>query len=587
MHRPRLTRQIWLTFTVLQLLALCALAWGADEGLHNMALGETERRLFPHAKAAADEINEDKWPLVTGSLDGFCKRHSSSSGARVTVVLPSGVVVGDSHFPTSELENAFDRPEIREALAVGYGVDEREGMNGAGDNLYLAVQVLRGDETLAIVRVAESLSYLDSPLNELRRKGVFIFLMSALSLSVMSWILSCWLTRPLQALGKMALDMAEGGNPGLAGSGDAQEFHQISKGLVGMRAMVEEQLAASRSRSEELEAVLSSMREGLVALDTRLKILRLNPAAMQMLGCDTHAVGRAFPEVCRNAALLSLASRSMSVKDGAEEDIPAAEDSVWRVQGHPLTGLGGDAMGVLLILQDVTRLRNLETMRRDFAANVSHELRTPVTAIRGFAETLMGGGVTPEESSKFLEIIHRQSTRLQRIIEDLLALARLEKDEEGAGVELERGSADAVAASALSNAQVAAARKGVKLAGSTSTGLVCRMNAPLLEQALGNLLDNAIVYSPEGSQINLEVKSQGPFVEFRVIDRGPGIAEEHLSRLFERFYRVDKARSRHSGGTGLGLAIVKHIARVHGGEAGVESALGQGSAFWLRVPAIL
>lgn len=579
-----LTRKIWLAFTALQLSALVALAWAAEAGLHRLAIGEVERRLAPYARMLASELAGGDWPLVDGALNEFCKRHSGITGARVTVILPDGRVIGDSHFKVEELDNAASRPEVASALSGGQGVDVRGGHMGSGDTMHLAVCVAHGRGTLAAVRLAESLTYLDRPLGELQRQGLLILAAASVVIMVLGWFLASSLTKPLGILGKAAGDLARGGDPGPLGFGETREFHQISRGLEGMRAQVEEQIAAVRTQGEELEAVLSSMREGLVALDTRQKVLRLNPAASAMLGCGPEAVGRGFSEVCRNAALITLASRSMAVTEGAENDVETGDGRIWRVQGHPLTGLGGEAMGALLILQDVTRLRNLETMRRDFAANVSHELRTPVTAIRGFAETLMGSEVTPEESKHFLDIIHRQSTRLQRIIEDLLALARLEKDEEGTGVDLEQGQADAVAASALSNAQAAAARKKVTLAASATTGLRIRMNAPLLEQALGNLLDNAIAYSPEGGLVRLDVRQHEPFVEFRVIDRGPGIAAEHLPRLFERFYRVDKARSRQSGGTGLGLAIVKHIARVHAGEAGVESTEGEGSEFWVRIP---
>jgi two-component system phosphate regulon sensor histidine kinase PhoR len=257
-----------------------------------------------------------------------------------------------------------------------------------------------------------------------------------------------------------------------------------------------------------------------------------------------------------------------------------------QAHGAPLRDASGKEIGVLVVLNDMTRLLRLENIRRDFVANVSHELKTPITAIKGSVETLLGGAIEESDSApRFLEIIARQADRLNAIIEDLLALSRIEQEEEKSGIHLDPVAVRDVIQSALLSCQVRAQDKQVRLAVDCSGELQCPANAPLLEQALVNLVDNAITYSSEGGEVRIAARAAANGLEITVRDFGCGIAREHLPRLFERFYRVDKARSRKQGGTGLGLAIVKHIIQAHGGQVRVDSAPGEGSLFTISLPA--
>jgi two-component system, OmpR family, phosphate regulon sensor histidine kinase PhoR len=255
--------------------------------------------------------------------------------------------------------------------------------------------------------------------------------------------------------------------------------------------------------------------------------------------------------------------------------------------GTPLRARDGQPLGVLVVLNDVTRLRRLESVRRDFVANVSHELRTPITSIKGFVETLLDGGEhSAEDVRRFHEIILKHANRLNGIIEDLLKLSRIEQEQEQGVLEREDVAVPELLDGLAQLYATAAATRGIRLEHTAPEGLRVMANAALLDQALGNLVDNAIKYSPSGTCVRLTAAATpAGGVEFRVADQGPGIEVLHVPRLFERFYRVDKARSRQVGGTGLGLAIVKHIAIAHGGEVGVESRVGEGSIFWLRLPA--
>ena len=263
-----------------------------------------------------------------------------------------------------------------------------------------------------------------------------------------------------------------------------------------------------------------------------------------------------------------------------------ARDRVLQANGTALRDPAGRGIGAVIVLNDVSRLRQLENMRRDFAANVSHELKTPIASIKGFVETLLDGAMhNPDDAERFLRIIARQADRLNAIIEDLLSLSRIEKEGEAADIVLQAAALQETLTAAIHNVEGKAAERGIAIQLSGEPNLEAKINAPLLEQAVTNLLDNAIKYSEAESRVELNVSARGGEILIEVCDRGCGIAEEHLSRLFERFYRVDRARSRKLGGTGLGLAIVKHIVLAHRGQVAVESTPEVGSIFTIHLPA--
>lgn len=350
-----------------------------------------------------------------------------------------------------------------------------------------------------------------------------------------------------------------------------------------------ERLAALERQRNEQAAVLASMVEGVIALDAEQRVINLNPAAARLLGVSLDkALNRPLAELVRNADLQKLAADAAAARQPVEGDITLfnGKDRHLQVHATRLRDAGGRGLGALVVLNDVTRLRRLEDVRRDFVANVSHELKTPITSIKGFVETLQDGALKNEdEARRFLDIMARQADRLNAIIEDLLQLSRIEEEADQQAIRIENQELGPTLRSAMECCQHKADARQMAVELVCEPGLRARFNAPLLEQAVINLLDNAIKYSPPGSPVRIEAGLEGGETAIRVRDRGPGIPAEHQPRLFERFYRVDKARSRQMGGTGLGLAIVKHIAQAHGGSVSVESAPGQGSVFSLRLPA--
>jgi two-component system phosphate regulon sensor histidine kinase PhoR len=331
------------------------------------------------------------------------------------------------------------------------------------------------------------------------------------------------------------------------------------------------------------------MIEAVLAVDPQRRVITMNQAAATLLAIPVgQALGNRIEQVVRLGGILEFIQRALDSSTPVVENLQIyAEEGerYLRAHGTRLLDGRGEDLGALVVLYDITRLHKLEIVRKEFAANVSHELKTPITSIKGFVETLLDGKLTDkEETSRFLKIIAQQTERLNAIVEDLLSLARLEQSIEREEITISRNNLYPVLEAAVSACTKEAESKGIVLQLECSEGLQGDLNPQLLEQAVVNLVDNAIKYSESQSEISITAKLQGRDIEVSVADQGCGIEEQYLPRLFERFYRVDKARSRALGGTGLGLAIVKHIALSLKGNVSVESRLGEGSTFFIRIP---
>ncbi|MBI4667096.1 MAG: PAS domain-containing protein [Nitrospinae bacterium] len=345
---------------------------------------------------------------------------------------------------------------------------------------------------------------------------------------------------------------------------------------------VQKELEAEIQRSE---AILSCMKEGILAIDGAGEVLKLNRKARQMLNITGAKVeGAPISFVCGQGELLAFVAEGLAARDNSEREIKLSGPSpiIAMATRSPMFGSGGEYIGMVVALNDITQLRRLENVRRDFASNVSHELRTPITSIRGFVETLLNGAITePDAARRFLEIINRHASRLSSIIEDLLTLSSLEK---GEAIELARQPMLTIVQKAMDGMAEKAEEKHIKMKILCEQGIDVLVNGPLLETAISNLIDNAINYSEEGTTVSVSAERAGEMVSIHVRDEGPGIEKQHLDRIFERFYRVDAARSRKAGGTGLGLSIVKHVVLAHRGNVTVESVPGKGSVFSIHIP---
>jgi two-component system phosphate regulon sensor histidine kinase PhoR len=413
-------------------------------------------------------------------------------------------------------------------------------------------------------------------------------LIGVLCCAGLSLVLSRRMSRPLDEIEAGAERFAGGDLGHRLRTTDAREMGALAETMNRMAEQLDERIQTVLRQQNEREAMLSSMEEGVLAIDNEGTILSLNKACATLLHEEPARLqGRSIYEVIRKADLLrfiELALASAGPVEG-ELQIRGASDRWVSAHGTLLRDPQRGKIGVLIVLHDVTRLRHLEEVRRDFVANVSHELRTPITSIKGFLETLADGAFEDHQNApRFLQIMLRQVNRLDAIIGDLLTLSRIEKGTEGQLIEVAPEPIRAILLAAIEMCEKKAAAKPVRIELDCPEDLTAEINAALLEQAAVNLLDNAIKYSNPDGRIELSAAGEGADLVIRVKDCGCGIDEKHLPRLFERFYRVDKARSRELGGTGLGLAIVRHIALAHRGTVSVESKLGAGSTFCLRLP---
>jgi len=367
------------------------------------------------------------------------------------------------------------------------------------------------------------------------------------------------------------------------------EFAAVAESMNRMAAELDDKLRTLTRERNRREAVLESMVEGVLAVDPQGRVIAVNTAVARLLGVAADdVVGASIEEVVRNPELQGVVRAVLEGEQPVEADLTVevgAEERYLQAHGSLLQAEDGAVAGAVIVVNDVTRLRRLEAVRRDFVANVSHELKTPVTSIKGFAETLADGAIDdPATARRFLRIIAGQADRLNAIVEDLLSLSSLERAGDGRDVVVQETRLADVLTVAAEVCGIKAEAKRITIEVECPDDLVAEIDPPLVEQAMVNLLDNAIKYSPEGTTVTVSVTQTTHETVIAVSDEGVGIAREHLPRLFERFYRVDKARSRDLGGTGLGLSIVKHIAQVHGGTVSVESVVGRGSTFRLHLP---
>jgi len=413
--------------------------------------------------------------------------------------------------------------------------------------------------------------------------GVLICLAAALGLFI-----SRRISQPLQDMRRGAERFAAGDFYYRLTIPDTVELASLAITLNRMAAQLAEQIAVITQQRNEQEAILESMHEGVLALDTQERVITVNRAAEALLGVvATQAKGHIIQAVVRNVTLQRLVAAAMHSTESATADIVlrGSEERFLQATATALRDAQGQDIGVLVVLNDVTQLRHLENIRRDFVSNVSHELKTPITSIKGFVETLRDGAFDDREhAERFLGIIARHAERLHAIIEDLLALSRLEQGDESYDRPRSEASLIDVMQAAILDCAAKAEAQRVTVVPTCAAELRATVNAPLLEQAIVNLLENAITYSNPDSCVWVSARQDDDMLVIDVRDQGVGIPHDHLDRIFERFYRVDKARSRERGGTGLGLAIVKHIAQVHGGQVSVTSTVGQGSTFTLHIP---
>lgn len=580
--------QVGLAIMLLQAIVGLAFGGWAVAKLKQFHYQQTSRELLRLAPVVAEAFEALLPAAAPDRVDQLARRLGRSTGVRVTVIRPDGIVIGDSEHDAAVMDNHRFRPEVDQAVRLGSGSTVRFSQTLGTDMMYVAWAAGGTGDASGIVRVAVPLSAVDARLAGLIRVlGLAWVLSTACTLAVIYLI---WrnLSLTVSRLAGGARRFAAGDFQHRIIPPSSRELATVTDAFNQMAERLAAQIGRLDAQQNEQQAILQSMSNGVLALDAGQHVLSINRAGQRLLGVDGNAArGRLLAEVLRDPQLNRFVGEAMAGSKRAADDLVFAGQPPRSLQatGEPLVDAEGRVVGLLVILNDVTQLRRLESIRSDFAANVSHELQTPITAIKGYIETLLEDPeLDSDQSRQFLQIAGRNADRLAAIIEDLLELARLE--DPGAGQRLQRGDTPVaeLVGSVVGRLGPAAREKGLTFEVNVPADLTAPVNAQLIEHAVANLVSNAVKYSPPDTTITIGAAGIDGRFELTVADQGPGIAPEHLGRLFERFYRVDRARSRALGGTGLGLAIVKHVALVHGGRAEIESEVGRGSVFRIILP---
>jgi len=521
--------------------------------------------------------------------DSICDTLGVLTNTRITVMLPSGKVIGDSEKDPRKMDNHTDRPEMSEALNGKTGTSERFSATLDQNLMYLAVPVYDSTGIIGVVRTSLPMTGVEEELIEIRDNIIIAGVAVAILAALISLYVSRRLSRPLENLTEGADRFARGEFEPKIRTDGSSEVNLLANSMNRMAHELDNKIKDITNQRNLQEAILESMSEGVIAIDKNEKVIDINNAAAGFLHVDVEgSIGRKVHEVVRNTDLQNLVTDTLSARTARVREFVLHNESERFIEGHgtPLKDAEGNSIGALLVLNDVTRLKKLENIRKDFVANVSHELKTPITSIKGFVETLLDDNLDDiAETRRFLRIVGSHADRLDSIIEDLLSLSRIEQETERPSLSLQDATICDIVNSAVQVCELNAESRNVAILSDCDESLSANVNPPLLEQAIINLIDNAIKYSEENSSIWIAVTQEDDILRISVSDKGIGIAQEDIDRVFERFYRVDKARSRKLGGTGLGLAIVKHIAIAHKGGVSVQSEAGKGSTFIIEIPA--
>ncbi|HYK83055.1 MAG TPA: ATP-binding protein [Gemmatimonadales bacterium] len=567
----RLATRLFTTISLLVAVTVAGLILAADHVLRRSLEDDIARGLEREARLVALLVPPDslRWPEIAREL-------GARIGHRVTLIDPQGRVRGDTEFPRAalaRLENHRTRPEVQQALVGTVGRAARLSVSTNERQLYVAVR--GGPPGLAVTRVSTTLAALDTQVGVVERAVALAGLAALLAAAALAWLLSREVAKPLEQLAAAARAIAAGQAPRFP---DAR-VPDVAQHVVALRAMhaqLDQRFTELRREREETAALIETMADGVVAADARRGIVTLNHAARRLLGYAPQDAVPSLGELFHEKAARDLVDAVL-----AGEEVEPRELE----RGGRALLLAGRALpngGALLVIRDVTELRRLEAVRRDFVANVSHELKTPLTSLAGYAETLASEAGAETQTGQFARTILSNARRMQRLVDDLLDLSRIESGRWQPAPE--HVDVTALAREAWAPFADRARERRATFAVDAAAPWGVTADADALRQVFTNLFDNALRHTPAGGRISVAADAAPGGVTLTVTDTGSGIAPEHLPRIFERFYRADPGRSRDEGGTGLGLAIVKHLVEAHGGRVDARSAVGRGTTIRIFLP---
>ena len=586
-----------LTLTLIGFVAITSVVAGLylNRALEAFAVESLETRLGAVAAVAHDQAAAALQSGTPATIQEFVGQVARSTGARVTLIASDGRVRGESELGFADLaamDNHAGRPEVRAALGGRQGRDLRHSTTIAAPLLYVAVPVRADGRIVGVLRLALPLSAVTASyatLHQVMLAGGAVTLVVALGIGV---FVAGRVTRPVVEMQSIARQMSEGSFLVRAPTRSTDEIGTLGRSLNVMAGRLREKIGDLEQEQAKVTAILDAMVEGVIAVDGQEHILLMNEKARTMFALgSTRGEGKPFLEVIRNADLHEIFRAVHAGGEAAlrrEIELTSSPPRILGVNAVRLSTGGdrsGGGSGVVMVVHDVTALRQLERVRTEFVANVSHELRTPLTAIQGYLETLLSGALEEQDNARrFLEIVLRHSERLGRLLNDLTDLSNIELGK--VALRREPVRVDEVVASVVAIIAPRAARSRVAVTAQVPADLPeVSADRDRLAQVLINLVDNAVKYTPEGGSVTVTARRlEENAIEMAVTDTGIGIPRADLPRITERFYRVDKARSRELGGTGLGLAIVKHLVMAHGGELGIESEQERGTTVRFTLP---
>lgn len=539
------------------------------------------------------EINKD--------INNFCITTAKETGIRITFMLPDGIVTGDSHKNPGLLENHLFREEMQEALKGSEGFSERDSASLGYKMFYFALPVLSENVICGVIRISLPVDTLSSTIINSIIQISIVTIVVLLGLSLLSFYIARLISKPIITLSDLSDKIASLNFNGLETIEGPSEIYNLSLNLKKTSLILERRFNQAIHQRKELKAIFTALVEAIIVTDKNLITREVNKSAAKLFKIDGISVNRdSLLQVTRNSEINELAELTRAEKNPQKRTILLKE----RIN-EPADGFNNQKFTsrdlflqvntalieteeheprIILVLYNITQLKTLERIRSDFVANVSHELKTPVTSILGFVETLKDGAIrNTKDTKEFLDIIQSQSQRLDAIISDLLSLSKLESFE-NTKIDIKNHNLEDIVSSALKICRKRSKEKNTDIQILCSKDLKIRVNPTLFEQALVNLIDNAVKYCPPKSTITVSGESFPDYTLIKITDNGPGIPEKDIPRVFERFYTVNKARSRELGGTGLGLAIVKHIILAHKGEINLNSPADKGTEFIIRLP---
>lgn len=555
----------------------------------------TKERLLTAATLLGEVIKKNIPGNGRQEISLLVSQLGEKTGIRVTVIDKDGVVIGDSDKDPKVMENHANRPEVKDAIFKGIGEGIRYSTTLNKDMLYVAVPIENdAGKTVAVVRTALPLSSLEETLAPMKSRLIGLALIIGLIITPLALLLSYASSKTFTTSLEKSIILSEQVGKGIFNvsipiSDRKGEIGKLSLALKTMAEKLDELFRQVSIEKSQLEAVLTAMSEGVMVVANDGRVILMNHALKDMLAIKDTSFGKPYWEVLRNREIMELIENTIKnhLSEKKEISLFYPTERYYIASAIPLGSLKKET---IVVMFDITEFKTLEKIKADIVANVSHELRTPLTAIKGYVETLeLGAYENPDERSHFLNIIGRHTDRLINIVSDLLLLSDIERKSTPLGEEsratFEQIDFKESVYSSLEALKSKVEEKGLRVSVDIDENLPkFRGDGFLLGQMFINLIDNAVKYTPEGGTIGVEIKHPDSQFKIEVIDTGIGIPKDHLARIFERFYRVDKTRSRKIGGTGLGLSIVKHIVIMHGGKIEVESEVGKGSRFMITLP---